>query len=73
MARGTLTGTLVIDPSAAGETDDESDAPLTVEEELLQKIGSRLRQGFPRAAQAAAVDLVNTIAARHDIGGGAWL
>lgn len=53
------------------EVDDE--APLTAEEELLLKVAQRLRQGFPAAALAAAVDLVNSIAAKHGLGGGAYL
>lgn len=64
-----------IDPSKArGAAEPDADErPATNEEELATLVIKRLRQGFPAAAMAAAVDLVNSIAALHDLGGGAYL
>jgi hypothetical protein len=50
----------------------QSDA-CTTEEELCLAVVAQLRQDHPKAALAAAVDLVNRIARTHDLTGGAWL
>lgn len=56
--------------SAEPEADDE---PQTAEEQLARMVITRLRQGHPKAAAAAAVDLVNVIAANHGMSCGAFL
>lgn len=53
-------------------TSEDDDSPKTVEEELALKIITRLRQGFPKAAMAHAVELTNRIARKNDLSGGAW-
>lgn len=74
MAQTTLGPGFVIDESARAQAaPDADDKPLTEEQELLLAIDKRLQQGFPKAAQAAAVELVNLITAKHDLGGGAYL
>lgn len=71
MATTQLSG-FTIDASAT--TEPEADArPESAEEELARVIITRLRQGSPKAAMAAAVELVNSIAATYDLGGGAYL
>jgi hypothetical protein len=68
---GTVTGLSVA--AAAGDEPDGDDDTLTPEEELCRMIITRLRQGFPKAAAAAAVDLVNKLGVDHDIGCSAFL
>lgn len=67
---GAVTG-LTVTATAAGEVDD--DEQVTVEEELCHRTITRLRQHQPKAALAAAVDLVNRIAHEHGLSGGAYL
>lgn len=74
MATTQLSG-FTIDASAAG-ADHEPEAgarPESADEELARLTITRLRQGSPKAALAAAVELVNSIAATYDLGGGAYL
>lgn len=52
---------------AEGSTGVETDVVETAEEELARKVIARLRTGQPKAAIAAAVDLVNTIAAANGL------
>lgn len=74
MATTEISG-FTIDASATGpdhepEADDD---PGTAEEQLARAVITKLRQGFPKAAMAAAVDLVESIAATYGVGGGAYL
>ena len=73
MATTVIGAGFTIDPTKAQAHPEADEKPLTVEEELLLVIGTRLRQGLPKAAIAAAADLVNSIAAKHGLDGGAYL
>jgi len=63
-------GGIVIDGDIAEATTEGTE---TVYEELARKCATRMRQGFPKAALAYAVELTNLIALDNDLGGGAWL
>lgn len=63
-----------IDPSKAKATAVAEPADeLTTEEELCMAITRALRLNQPKAALAAAHDLTNRIARKHNLTGGAWL
>lgn len=74
MATTQLSG-FTIDASATGadHEPDADDRPMTNEEQLAAAVVARIRTGHPKAAMAAAVELVNSIAALYGLGGGAWL
>lgn len=54
-----LTGTV-------GEPEEDQPVP-TLEEQLATAAIANLRRGFPKAALAAAIDLVQAIKAAHDL------
>lgn len=58
-------GGLVLTGSIS-EPEPDHEVP-TTEEQLASAVITRLRQGFPKAALSAAIDLVNTIKAEHDL------
>ncbi len=75
-----MAGTLIVEDGGAGlviEGDigeaTSDDTPETVAEQLARVCLRRLAMGYPAAALAHAVELVNLIARENDLGGGAWL
>lgn len=75
MAAGTIIGAgFKIDPAKAAAAAAQTAEPVeSAEQELARMVMLRLGQGSPQSAMAAAVELVNSIAAKYDLNGGAWL